>query len=249
MLQLYCDTCQKFLADRFVEGSCPTPGCHYDSARRDQYEECGKLLNPTELVNPRFKVCANSPHIRDKNHQFLQLPLLEGKVRDYISSMSVAGSWSQNAIQATSAWPKEGLRERCITRDLKWGVPVPHKSFEGKVFYVWFDAPIGYVSITSCYTPEWEQWWKNPENVELYQFMGKDNVMFPSTLLGSDENWTLMKTINVTEYLSYIKGIFSKIKGFGDFGNDAKDTNIPVEVWRYYLLTNRLRYNSCLSYR
>ncbi|XP_076948188.1 putative methionine--tRNA ligase isoform X1 [Bidens hawaiensis] len=244
MQQLYCDKCQKFLADRLVEGSCPTPGCYYDSARGDQCENCGKLLNPTELVNPRCKVCANSPHIRDTNHLFLELPLLEDKLRDYISNMSVAGSWSQNAIQATNAWLKEGLRSRCITRDLKWGVPVPHERFKDKVFYVWFDAPIGYVSITSCYTPEWEKWWKNPENVELYQFMGKDNVpfhtvMFPSTLLGTGENWTLMKTISVTEYLNYETGKFSKTKGVGIFGNDAKDTSIPVEVWRYYLLTNR----------
>ncbi|KAI3706215.1 hypothetical protein L6452_23809 [Arctium lappa] len=244
MQQLYCDTCEKFLADRLVEGTCPTPGCNYDSARGDQCENCGKLLNPTELLNPRCKVCATSPRIRDTNHLFLELPLLEGKLREYISSMSVAGSWSQNAIQATNAWLKEGLRQRCITRDLKWGVPVPHERFKDKVFYVWFDAPIGYVSITSCYTPEWEKWWKNPENVELYQFMGKDNVpfhtvMFPSTLLGTAENWTLMKTISVTEYLNYEAGKFSKSKGVGVFGNDAKDTNIPVEVWRYYLLTNR----------
>ncbi|CAN6475927.1 unnamed protein product [Victoria cruziana] len=158
--------------------------------------------------------------------------------------MSVAGSWSQNAIQATYAWLKEGLRPRCITRDLKWGVPVPLEKFKDKVFYVWFDAPIGYISITACYTSEWEKWWKNPENVELFQFMGKDNVpfhtvMFPSTLLGTGESWTLMKTISVTEYLNYEAGKFSKSKGVGVFGNDAKNTNIPVEVWRYYLLTNR----------
>ncbi|XP_071736349.1 probable methionine--tRNA ligase [Rutidosis leptorrhynchoides] len=244
MQQLYCDTCSKFLADRLVEGTCPTPGCNYDSARGDQCEKCGKLLNPTELINPRCKVCANSPRIRDTDHLFLELPLLEGKLREYISTMSVAGSWSQNAIHATNAWLKEGLRQRCITRDLKWGVPVPLEKYKDKVFYVWFDAPIGYVSITKCYTPEWEKWWKNPENVELFQFMGKDNVpfhtvMFPSTLIGTAENWTMMKTISVTEYLNYEAGKFSKSKGVGVFGNDAKDTNIPVEVWRYYLLTNR----------
>ncbi|KAM7459617.1 hypothetical protein LguiA_036611 [Lonicera macranthoides] len=244
MQQLYCDTCKRFLADRLVEGTCPTQGCNYDSARGDQCEKCGKLLNPTELQDPKCKVCQNTPRIRDTNHLFLELPLLKDKLVEYINNTSVAGSWSQNAIQATNAWLKEGLRQRCITRDLKWGVPVPHKNFKDKVFYVWFDAPIGYVSITSCYTPEWEKWWKNPENVELYQFMGKDNVpfhtvMFPSTLLGTGENWTLMKTISVTEYLNYEAGKFSKSKGVGVFGNDAKDTNIPVEVWRYYLLTNR----------
>ncbi|KAK9062551.1 hypothetical protein SSX86_019738 [Deinandra increscens subsp. villosa] len=244
MQQLYCDTCSKFLADRLVEGGCPTPGCNYESARGDQCEKCGKLLNPTELINPRCKVCATSPRIRDTDHLFLELPLLEGKLREYISTMSVAGSWSQNAIHATNAWLKEGLRQRCITRDLKWGVPVPLEKFKDKVFYVWFDAPIGYVSITNCYTREWEKWWKNPENVELFQFMGKDNVpfhtvMFPSTLIGTGESWTMMKTISVTEYLNYETGKFSKSKGVGVFGNDAKDTSIPVEVWRYYLLTNR----------
>ncbi|KAL7098311.1 hypothetical protein ACP275_09G008800 [Erythranthe tilingii] len=244
MQQLYCDTCDKFLADRLVDGNCPTPGCNYDSARGDQCEKCGKLLNPTELLEPKCKFCRKTPRIRDTNHLFLELPLLKDKLEEYISTTSVSGGWSQNAIQTTNAWLREGLKPRCITRDLKWGVPVPHENFKEKVFYVWFDAPIGYVSITSCHTKEWEKWWKNPEDVELYQFMGKDNVpfhtvMFPSTLLGTGESWTLMKTISVTEYLNYESGKFSKTKGVGVFGNDAKDTNIPVEVWRYYLLTNR----------
>ncbi|CAA7027942.1 unnamed protein product [Microthlaspi erraticum] len=242
--QPYCDTCKKFLADRLVEGSCPTEGCKYDSARGDQCEKCGKLLNPTELIDPKCKVCRTTPRIRDTDHLFLELPLLKDKLEEYIKETSVSGSWSQNAIQTTNAWLKDGLRHRCITRDLKWGVPVPHENYKEKVFYVWFDAPIGYVSITSCYTSEWEKWWKNPENVELYQFMGKDNVpfhtvMFPSTQLGTEENWTMMKTISVTEYLNYEAGKFSKSKGVGVFGNDVKDTNIPVEVWRYYLLINR----------
>ncbi|CBI18340.3 hypothetical protein VitviT2T_010153 [Vitis vinifera] len=244
MQQLYCETCQRFLADRLVEGTCPTLDCNYDSARGDQCEKCGKLLNPTELKDPRCKVCQSSPQIRDTDHLFLELPLLKDKLEEYINNMSIAGCWSQNAIQATYAWLKEGLRSRCITRDLKWGVPVPHEKYKDKVFYVWFDAPIGYVSITACYTPEWEKWWKNPENVDLYQFMGKDNVpfhtvMFPSTLIGTGENWTLMKSISVTEYLNYEAGKFSKSKGVGVFGNDVKDTKIPAEVWRYYLLTNR----------
>ncbi|CAI8610771.1 unnamed protein product [Vicia faba] len=242
--QLYCDTCERFLADRLVEGTCPTPGCEYDSARGDQCDKCGKLLNPTELKNPRCKVCKSSPRLRDTDHLFLELPLLKDKLEQYINKMSVDGSWSQNAIQITNAWLRNGLERRCITRDLKWGVPVPHEKYSNKVFYVWFDAPIGYISITACYTPDWEKWWKNPENVELFQFMGKDNVpfhtvIFPSTLLGTGENWTLMKTISVTEYLKYESGKFSKSNGIGVFGNDAKDTNIPVEVWRYYLLTNR----------
>jgi len=244
MQQPYCDTCNRFLADRFVEGVCPTPGCGYEDARGDQCESCGKLLNPTELLKPRCKVCRNPPRIRDTEHLFLELPKLKDRLEEYIKNTSVIGGWSQNAVQATNAWTREGLKPRCITRDLKWGVPVPLEKFKDKVFYVWFDAPIGYISITACYTKDWENWWKNPENVELFQFMGKDNVpfhtvMFPSALLGTGENWTLMKTISVTEYLNYESGKFSKSKGMGVFGNDAKNTNIPVEVWRYYLLTNR----------
>ncbi|XP_059432242.1 probable methionine--tRNA ligase [Corylus avellana] len=242
--QFYCETCSRFLADRLVEGTCPFPNCNYDSARGDQCDKCCQLLNPTELKDPRCKVCCKTPQIRDTDHLFLELPMLKDKLEEYINNMSVAGSWSQNAIQTTYAWLKGGLKPRCITRDLKWGVPVPHEKFKDKVFYVWYDAPIGYVSITSCYTPDWEKWWKNPENVELYQFMGKDNVpfhtvMFPSTLIGTGENWTLMKSISVTEYLNYEAGKFSKSRGIGVFGNDVKDTNIPPEVWRYYLLTNR----------
>lgn len=244
MQQLYCDTCKRFLADRLVEGTCPRPNCNYQSARGDQCENCGNLLNPTELQDPKCKVCKNTPRVRDTDHLFLELPLLKDRLEEYINRTSEAGGWSQNAIQTTNAWLKEGLKPRCITRDLKWGVPVPHEKYKDKVFYVWFDAPIGYVSITSCYTPDWEKWWKDPDNVELFQFMGKDNVpfhtvMFPSTLLGTGENWTLLKTISVTEYLNYESGKFSKSKGIGVFGNDAKDTNIPTEVWRYYLLTNR----------
>lgn len=244
MQQLYCESCERFLADRFVVGSCPIEGCDNDTARGDQCDKCGRLLNSTELIDPKCKVCGCTPCVRDTDHLFLELPLLREKLEKYIVETSVAGSWSQNAIRTTDAWLKEGLKPRCITRDLKWGVPVPHDKYKDKVFYVWFDAPIGYISITACYTPEWEKWWKNPEHVELYQFMGKDNVpfhtvMFPSALLGTGENWTLMKTISVTEYLNYESGKFSKTKGIGVFGNDAKTTNIPADVWRYYLLSNR----------
>lgn len=161
-------------------------------------------MNPTELKHPKCKVCKTSPWIRDTNHLFLELPLLKDKLEEYIKKASVDGCWSQNAVQATNAWLRDGLKPRCITRDLKWGVPVPHDGFRDKVFYVWFDAPIGYISITKCYTPDWEKWWKNPEDVELYQFRGKDNapfhtVMFPSALLGTGEDWTLVKNISVTD--------------------------------------------------
>lgn len=125
------------------------------------------------------------------------------------------------------------------------------EGYEEKVFYVWFDAPIGYISITGNYTDEWEKWWKNPENIELYQFMGKDNitfhtVIFPSTLIGTEENWTKLKQISTTEYLNYEidpetgkPKKFSKSRSVGVFGDDAKETGVASEVWRYYLLVNR----------
>ena len=139
---------------------------------------------------------------------------------------------------------------RCITRDLKWGTSVPVEKFANKVFYVWFDAPIGYISITANYTDEWKQWWQNEENVELYQFMGKDNitfhtVMWPSTLIGTEQPWTKLHHISTTEFLNYEKdenGVplkFSKTRSIGVFGDDAMNSGIPSEVWRYFLLSNR----------
>ncbi|MCO5580923.1 hypothetical protein L7F22_034796 [Adiantum nelumboides] len=240
--QLFCDHCQKFLADRFVIGICPH--CSHDNARGDQCEACSKLLNPTELKNPKCKVCGHSPHIRETEHLFLDLPKLKDKLEDYVEKTSKAGGWSANSVQTTNAWIRDGLKPRCITRDLKWGVPVPLEKYKDKVFYVWFDAPIGYISITATYTRDWKEWWQPKENVELFQFMGKDNVpfhtvIFPCTLLGTGDPWNLMRTISVTEYLNYESGKFSKTKGVGVFGTDAKSTKIPVEVWRYYLLTNR----------
>ena len=144
----------------------------------------------------------------------------------------------------TKGWLKKGLKGRSITRDLKWGTPVPLKGFTDKVFYVWFDAPIGYLSITNTYSESWEQWWKNPDNVQLYQFMGKDNVpfhcvVFPSTLLATKEKWTLLHHISTTEYLNYEAGKFSKSEGVGVFGDQASKIGINSEVWRYYLLSIR----------
>lgn len=240
--QLYCDTCERFLADRFVVGTCPH--CAYDNARGDQCENCSKLLNPTELNHPKCKACNNTPRVRETEHLFLDLPKLKDQLEEYVNKTSTAGGWSANSIQTTNAWIRDGLKPRCITRDLRWGVPVPLEKYKDKVFYVWFDAPIGYISITATYSPDWAKWWQPQENVELVQFMGKDNVpfhtvIFPCTLLGTADPWVLMRTISVTEYLNYESGKFSKTKGVGIFGTDARTTSIPVEVWRYYLLTNR----------
>jgi methionyl-tRNA synthetase len=140
-----------------------------------------------------------------------------------------------------------GLKPKCITRDLKWGVPVPIEGYKQKVFYVWFDAPIGYPSITANFLGEdYVKWWQNNEEVKLFQFMGKDNVpfhtvVFPSSLIASEQGWTLLHHISTTEYLNYESGKFSKTHGTGVFGNNAINLadDISSEVWRYYLLVNR----------
>ncbi|KAG4067422.1 hypothetical protein HA402_009659 [Bradysia odoriphaga] len=243
--QLLCTNCDRFLADRFVEGTCPHLGCGYEDARGDQCDGCGKLVNAIELVRPRCKICSSAPVIRQSNQFFINLPLIEPKLRSWLAG--VEDQWSNNARMITRSWLKEGLKSRCITRDLKWGIPVPYKGFESKVFYVWFDAPIGYMSITNKYTNEWRQWWQPKDknmNVEYFQFIGKDNVpfhsvMFPSTLLGINKGYTTVSHIMATEYLNYEGGKFSKSRGIGVFGNDAQDTGIPADVWRFYLASAR----------
>ncbi|XP_063700982.1 methionine--tRNA ligase, cytoplasmic [Culicoides brevitarsis] len=242
--QLLCQKCDRFLADRFVEGTCPHPGCGYEDARGDQCDGCGKLVNAIELVRPRCKVCNNTPVVRQSKQFFIDLPKIEPKLKSWVDS--VEQGWTNNARVITRTWLKEGLRSRCITRDLKWGIPVPVPGFESKVFYVWFDAPIGYLSITSKYTKDWKQWWQpaSDTKVELFQFMAKDNVpfhsvMFPATLLGINKGHTMVSNIMATEYLNYEDGKFSKSRGIGVFGNDAQETGIPSDVWRFYLAAAR----------
>lgn len=237
--QLYCGKCERFLADRFVEGICPHPGCAYEDARGDQCDSCGKLINAIELVKPRCKLCSSSPESRSSKHLFLDLPSIEPQLNSWLPSTS--SQWSNNARVICNSWVRDGLKTRCITRDLKWGTPVPKEGFQDKVFYVWFDAPIGYISITACYTDQWEKWWKNPSQVKYYEFMAKDNVpfhsvVFPSTLLGTGDNWTKVTHLIATEYLNYEDGKFSKSRGVGVFGDQARDTGIPSDVWRFYLL-------------
>lgn len=240
--QLFCPKCNRFLADRFVEGTCPH--CGSTDARGDQCDACQTLLEPTELVNPRCGVCGTTPEIRKTKHLYLDLPKALPLLEKYINKASIDGFWAKNAIQMTRSWIRDGLQKRCITRDLKWGIPVPKAGYEDKVFYVWFDAPIGYISITANHTDEWKQWWQNPDNVELFQFIGKDNipfhtVIFPSSLLASGMNWTMLHHMSSTEYLNYEGGKFSKSRGIGIFGNDVQDTGIPVDVWRFYMFYNR----------
>ncbi|MHC6203142.1 methionine--tRNA ligase [Breznakiellaceae bacterium SP9] len=265
--QLYCEHCGRFLADRFVLGTCPA--CGSTDARGDQCESCGKLLDPTELKEPRCASCTEVPHIKTTKHLYIDLPKLKDRLEAWIKDAAAKGFWAHNAIAMTQAWIRDGLKERAVTRDLKWGIPVPKAGYENKVFYVWFDAPIGYISITGNYAAQqiasdpafkakwvtWQNftdyWWKRPDEVELFQFIGKDNipfhtVIFPSSLIGSSSlssksasDWTMLHHMSSTEYLNYESGKFSKSKGVGVFGTDVMETGIPSDVWRFYIYYNR----------
>jgi methionyl-tRNA synthetase len=258
--QLYCPHCGRFLADRYVKGTCPK--CGNEDARGDQCEKCGSLLDPIELKNPKCSVCGATPEVRETKHLYIDLPAISPKLDEWMKKASVEGRWSENAVQMTKAWIRDGLNERAITRDLKWGIPVPKAGYENKVFYVWFDAPIGYISITKQLADElassgkpsfdYKSWWlpseseeaEGKEHVDLFQFIGKDNipfhtVVFPSSLIGSGRDWTKLYHMSSTEYLNYEDGKFSKSKGVGVFGTDAKETGIPADAWRFYIFYNR----------
>lgn len=258
--QLFCPKCNMFLADRYVDGTCPK--CGSTKARGDQCDECGSLLDPVELKEPKCHTCNSTPELRETKHLFLDLPSLSKKLGDWMEKTSKEGKWADNAINITKAWIRDGLNERSITRDLKWGIPVPKVGYENKVFYVWFNASIGYISITKQLADElscdnkasfdWKSWWipseseeaNNKEDVKLFQFIGKDNipfhtVIFPCTLLGSPHNWTKLYHMSSTEYMNYEDGKFSKSRGVGVFGTDAIETGIPADAWRFYIFYNR----------
>lgn len=245
--QTFCETCDRFLADRYVEGICPL--CSFGDARGDQCDGCGKLLNSTDLKEPKCKMCKSRPIVRSSKHLFLDLGKLQPRLETFVAEGEAKGTWSSNSASIAKAWLTEGLLPRCMTRDLKWGTPVPVPGFENKVFYVWFDAPIGYISITADYAQgRWQEWWKSADDsskkVSLVQFLGKDNVpfhavTFPATILGTNEPFNLLDAISSTEYLNYESGKFSKSRGTGVFGTGARDSGVPAALWRYYLLATR----------
>ncbi|CAK5269359.1 unnamed protein product [Mycena citricolor] len=249
--QTYCEGCSKFLADRFVEGICPN--CGFEDARGDQCDNCTRTLDAVDLIKPRCLVDkTHTVTTRTSTHMYYKLNEIQPKTVEWIKRSNAAGKWSSNSVingegEIIDSRLNSGLLPTPLTRDLKWGVPVPSSGddgMEGKVLYVWFDAPIGYPSITANYTPEWKQWWFNPQNVKLYQFMGKDNVYFhtvywPSVQLGDGRDWTMLHHVSSTEYLTYEGGKFSKSRNRGVFGPSTKETGIPPSVWRYYLLASR----------
>jgi len=239
--QLYCVDHGRFLPDRFVMGTCPL--CGYERARGDQCEACTKLLDPTDLLEPRSVICDGSNLIsKTSRHLFIDLPRLTERIKAWVNTKE---HWPRTTRSIAQKWLGEGLRERCITRDLEWGIKVPLEGYEDKVFYVWFDAPIGYISISMEWAERrgepdlWRDYWKDPET-HLIQFMAKDNVPFhtvtwPALMMGADDGFILADMVKGFQYLQYEDGKFSTSEGRGVFTDQALEL-FPADYWRYYLL-------------
>ena len=241
--QVYSPDDGRFLPDRYVIGTCPH--CGYEAARGDQCESCTKLLDPTDLLSPRSALSGSTTlEVRDSRQLFLLQSRLVDRLRAWIMSH---GEWPNIVSSIALKWLNDGLRDRGITRDLKWGVAVDRPGFEGKVFYVWFDAPIGYIGASVEWADrepgrDWRSWWFAPKDVRYVQFMAKDNVPFhtigfPSTLMGSGEPWKMVDFIKGFSWLNYYGGKFSTSSKRGVFMDQALEL-LPPDYWRYYLIAN-----------
>jgi methionyl-tRNA synthetase len=254
--QVYSPADERFLPDRYVEGTCPH--CGYDKARGDQCENCTRVLDPTDLLNPRSAISGSTElEVRETKHLFLLQSKLQHEVEQWVAAHEE--QWPQLSSSIARKWLTEGLHDRAITRDLDWGVPVPADTWpelaaEGKVFYVWFDAPIEYLGATKEWAdvdPEnrdWKSWWwqgegSDAENPVRYtQFMAKDNVpfhtvMFPATQLGVREPWKKVDVVKAFNWLTYYGGKFSTSQKRGVFTDQALEI-LPADYWRYFLIAN-----------
>lgn len=222
-----------FLPDRYVIGECPK--CGYEEANGDQCERCTSVLDPSQLKNPRSTVSGGKLEIKETEHLFLSLDKLSPQLKEWINSQPL---WRDHVKKLALGWIKEGLKPRCITRDLRHGVKVPLEGFEDKVFYVWFDAPIGYVSSTKEATDKWKEFWKS-KNSEIYNFLGKDNIPFhtifwPGMVIAHGD-FNLPKNVIGLQYLNYEGQKFSKSKGIGVFCERLPELGLEPDVWRHYL--------------
>ncbi|MDF1715422.1 MAG: methionine--tRNA ligase [Antarcticimicrobium sp.] len=251
--QMYSPTDGRFLPDRYIEGTCPN--CGYESARGDQCDNCTKQLDPIDLINPRSTVSgATDLEMRETKHLYL----LQSKMKDQLEEwIDTREGWPLLTTSIAKKWltDGDGLQDRGITRDLNWGIPVqfdgaPWSGMDGKVFYVWFDAPIEYIAcalewVEAGKGTDWERWWctdKGASDVTYVQFMGKDNVpfhtlSFPATILGSEEPWKLVDFIKSFNYLNYDGGQFSTSRGRGVFMDQALEI-LPADYWRWWLLSH-----------
>ncbi|MBL1116291.1 methionine--tRNA ligase [Streptomyces sp. 110] len=249
--QVYSNADGRFLPDRYIEGTCPH--CGYDRARGDQCENCTRVLDPTDLIDARSAISGSSDlEVRETKHLFLLQSKLAGEVAAWVDEHGK--DWPTLASSIARKWLTEGLQDRAITRDLDWGVPVPADTWpdlaaEGKVFYVWFDAPIEYIGATKEWADldpanrDWKSWWYDVDRTVRYtEFMAKDNVpfhtvMFPATLLGTRDAWKKVDYVKAFNWLTYYGGKFSTSAKRGVFTDAALEV-LPADYWRYFLMAN-----------
>ncbi len=251
--QMYSKADGRFLPDRYIEGTCPN--CGFDSARGDQCDNCTKQLDPVDLIDPHSTISGSTDlEMRETKHLYLRQSAMKDQIAEWIDTRE---GWPVLTTSIARKWLNDGdgLQDRGITRDLDWGVPVqkgdaPWPGMEGKVFYVWFDAPIEYIACAQEWVDagkggDWERWWRTDKgagDVTYTQFMGKDNVpfhtlSFPATILGSGEPWKLVDYIKSFNYLNYDGGQFSTSRGRGVFMDQALEI-LPSDVWRWWLLSH-----------
>ncbi|MCD6330832.1 MAG: methionine--tRNA ligase [Thermoplasmata archaeon] len=239
MLAFYCQNCNRFLPDRYVEGICPH--CH-GKARGDQCEECGATLEPEEILEPKCKICGAKPILKETEHLFFKLSAFEEKLLEWLKDKNF---WRDNVLNFTLNFIKSGLKDRAITRDIEWGVEVPIKGYENKRIYVWFDAVIGYLSASMEWAEkigkpdEWKKWWK--EEAKHYYFLAKDNIPFHTVIwpamLMAHGGLNLPYDVPANEYLTLSGEQFSKSKGIGIWIPDVLK-RFDADSIRYYLSIN-----------
>ncbi len=240
--QFFCATCARFLADRYVEGTCPR--CGKPGARGDQCEKCGTALNQVELVEPRCATCGHSPETRATRHWFLPLGDWQPRLQAWLAGKT---HWKENVLNYCRGWFEQGLDDRAVTRDLPWGVPVPLPDHDGKVLYVWFDAPIGYISATREWAAEqgapeaWRTWWQGADT-RLIHFIGKDNIvfhaiMFPAMLMAHSEPYVLPENVPANEFLNLEGNKLSTSRGYAVWLPDYL-AKFPADALRYALARN-----------
>jgi len=251
--QMYSHADGRYLPDRYIEGTCPN--CGFNNARGDQCDNCTKQLDPVDLINPHSTISGSTDlEMRETKHLYLRQSQMKDQLEGWIESKT---DWPVLTTSIAKKWLNDGdgLQDRGITRDLDWGVPVKRgdadwPGMEGKVFYVWFDAPIEYIACSQEWVDagkgsDWQRWWRTDQgadDVTYTQFMGKDNVpfhtlSFPATILGSGEPWKLVDYIKSFNYLNYDGGQFSTSRGRGVFMDQALEI-LPADYWRWWLLSN-----------
>ena len=239
--QLYSEKEKRFLADRYVEGTCPI--CGYEEARGDQCESCGTSLSPLQLINPKSKITGDTPVVKETKQLYFPLSKYQGALDEWLSTKK---NWKPNVINYCKGWFKTGLQDRAITRDLDWGIKVPIEGYKEKVIYVWIEAPVGYISATKELFAErgdpdkWKDYWQQPDT-KLVHFLGKDNVIFhaiifPAMLIAHGD-YVLVDNIPANEFLNIGGAKFSKSKGIGSVVKDVLEVYEP-DVIRYAIASN-----------